>query len=244
MQYKDLIYKITSGGNNKTNSTPMKKEPSEINPAKKSLQTKDILIGVMIGDKTVLNKGISKALKQEVERTLTVLFNSPISDSFSFLPFDKPTLMAMLELFPDRTHHFVSGRDDYKEVKDLKQNKLNLKTVYASMNVKEDFVSKIDYLVTVNIDEIESSMKAKMDEKNIMVFPMSFRGTESFSQPEKHVLPDPSGWVYNSASGMWVKNWGWDGSQEIPSWKAPDDWNLPAEPTMNIQNSGIDQKHL
>lgn len=235
MQYKDLIYKITSGNNTKdeVNSEEMKKETPEINSAKKSVQTKDVLIGVMIGENTVLNKGISDALKREVERTLTVLFNSPISDSFAFLPYDKTTLVSMLELFPDRNHHFISNREDFTEVKEMKQTKMNLKIVYASMNTNMDFVNKIDYLVTVNIDEIESSMKSKLSEKNVMIFPLTFRGTENFSQKEKLVSPDPSGWAYNSASGMWVKNWGNDGSASIPSWKAPDDWNLNPNPDIN-----------
>jgi len=69
-----------------------------------------------------------------------------------------------------------------------------------------------------------------LKEKNVMVFPMKFRGTKDFPQPEKLVAPDPSGWGYNSASGMWLKTWGKDGSHEIPSWKAPDDWNLDPSP--------------
>jgi hypothetical protein len=233
MQYKDLIYKITSSNKTPTktvDSQEMKKPEIAINAAKKSVQIKDILIGVMIGDETVLNKGISKALQREVERTLTVLFNSPISDTFSFLPYDKTTLISMLELFPDRNHHFISGREDFNEVKEMKKNKLNLTVVHASLNTNVDFVNKIDYLVTVNIDEIESSMKSKLDEKNVMVFPLTFRGTEQFSQKEKLVVPDPNGWGYNPASGMWAKYWGNDGSAEIPSWKAPDDWNLDPEP--------------
>jgi len=235
MKYKDLIYKITSGNEYTKNSEnqTMKLQSLELNPAKKSVEIKDVLIGVMIDEKTVLNKGISDALKKEVERTLTVLFNSPISDSFAFLPYDKNTLFSMLELFPDRNHYFISGRDSFSEVKELKQKKMNLQQVFASLNINEDFVNKIDYLVTVNIDEIDSSMKAKLSKRNVMIFPMSFRGTESFSQKEKLVVPDPNGWSYNSSSGMWVKNWGWDGSQSIPSWKAPDDWNLEAEPKYN-----------
>ena len=232
MKYKDLIYKITSGKNNQNMKEINMKNVSndDVNSAKKSVQIKDILIGVMIGDKTVLNKGISKALKQEVERTLTVLFNSPISDSFSFLPYDKITLISMLELFPDKNHHFISDRETFSEVNDLKSKKMNFRNIYASMDINTDFVKKIDYLVTINIAEIEPSMKAKLTEKDVMILPMTFRGTENFSQKEKLVVPDPSGWSYNSASGMWVKNWGWDGSQEIPSWKAPDDWNLDPSP--------------
>ena len=67
-----------------------------------------------------------------------------------------------------------------------------------------------------------------------MVFPMTFRGTKELSQPEKFVVPDPSGWGYNSASGKWLKTWGNDGSHEIDSWSAPDDWNLEAEPEYKI----------
>lgn len=230
MQYKDLIYKITSPNTNTPTPEDMKKPSPEVNTAKKSVQVKDVLIGVMIGAETVLNKGISEALKKEVERTLTVLFNSPISDSFAFLPYDKSTLISMMELFPDRSHHYVADKDEYNVVKEMRKDKLNLKMVYPTVEKNYDFVDKIDYLVTINIDELESTMAAKLKEKNIMVFPMNFRGTKQFSQPEKLVAPDPSGWNYNAASGIWVKNWGWDGSQEIPSWKAPDDWNLNPTP--------------
>lgn len=231
MKYKDLIYKITS--NNEPIQKSDMKKPSNMNDAKKSVSVKEVLIGVMIDAETVLDKSISEALRAEVERTLTVLFNSPISDSFAFLPYDEKTLNIMLELFPGKNHYFVSGRDSFSKVKDLKQTKLNLKQIYASLNVKSDFVDKIDYLVTVNIDELESSMKSELSKRNIMIFPMSFRGTKSFAQPEKLVTPDPTGWTYNSSSGVWIKTWGWDGSQEVPSWKAPDDWNLEKEPKYN-----------
>lgn len=228
MQYKDLIYKITSG-----NSTPVDEVPSdemkkeiEVNSAKQSVRVKDVLIGVMIGENTILNKGISDAIRAEVERTLTVLFNSPISDTFSFLPYDKKTLLSMLELFHDKNHHYNAPKEELEEIKNLKKTKLNLKMVYDSLNPNEDFVKKIDYLVTVNIDNLEPTLKAKLSEKNVMVFPMTYVGTSNSSQQQKLVTPDPSGWVYNAGNGVWVKTWGWDGSQELPSWKAPDDWNL------------------
>ena len=228
MKYRDLIYKITSSKTNETNVK--KKEIEDVNDAKKSVRVKDILIGVMIGEDLVLNKGISQAVKNEVERKLTVLFNSPISDAFAFLPFDKTTLLTMLELFPDKKHHYISGREEFNEVSELKKEKLNFKALYASLNTKEDFIKQIDYLVTINIDKLDKDFESALSEKEIMVFPLSFRGTKNFSQGEKLVAPDPSGWSYNSSSGMWVKNWGWDGSQSIPSWKAPDDWNLDPEP--------------
>lgn len=228
MQYKDLIYKITSGSSTPTDDVPSEemKKDTEVNSAKQSVQVKDVLIGVMIGPNTVLNKGISGAIKAEVERTLTVLFNSPISDTFSFLPYDKTTLIAMLDLFPEKNHHYNAKKEELEEIKKLKQTKLNLKMVYDSVNPNEDFVKKIDYLVTVNIEKLEPTLEAKLDAKNVMVFPMTYVGTSNSSQKEKFVTPDPSGWVYNAGNGIWMKTWGWDGSQELPSWKAPDDWNL------------------
>jgi len=230
MKYKDLIYKITSNNNDPINKQTIQNSLSDMNDAKLSLQTKEVLVGVMIDENTVLNKGISEALHKEVERTLLVLSNNAISESISFLPYDKKTLISMLELFPEMTHHFISNKEDFLEVKEIKNKKMNLKNVYASLNINEDFVNKIDYLVTVNISEIDSSMNAKLSEKNVIIFPMTFRGTENFSQKEKKVSPDPSGWSYNSASGIWQKNWGWDGSQQIPSWSAPTDWNLDPAP--------------
>jgi hypothetical protein len=227
MKYKDLVYKITSSNTQKEPN--MKKAQPEINKAKASVQTKDVLIGILSDDNVELSKGSLNAVKREMERTLTVLFDSPISDSFSFLPYSENTLKIMLEIFPDRNFHYVSEREEFKVVKDMKKEKLNLKMVYASMNKNQDFADKIDYLVAIN-KEVESSMKAVLEKKNVMIFPMEFRGTENFSQPEKLVAPDPSGWIYNSASGMWVKNWGWDGSQQIPSWSAPEDWNLNPNP--------------
>lgn len=229
MQYKDLVYKITSTYNETPN---MKKEAPETNKAKASVQTKDVLIGIMSDDSVELTQGSLNAVKREMERTLTVLFNSPISDSFAFLPYSEKTLKIMIETFPDKTFHYISERDEFSNLKDLKQEKLNLKMVYASLDKNKDFVDKIDYLVTIN-KELEPTMKASLDAKNVMVFPMTFRSTENFSQKEKLVMPDPSGWIYNSASGMWVKNWGWDGSQELPSWKTPDDWNLNPNPDIN-----------
>ena len=87
-------------------------------------------------------------------------------------------------------------------------------------------------------------MNAKLVANNVMILPMEFRGTTTLTQKEKTISPDRSGWAYNSASGTWTKNWGKDGSQTITGWKAPDDWNLPVEPEMNVTNSGMEQKHL
>lgn len=230
MKYKDLVYKITSSNTKK--EPDMKKDTPQVNAAKKSVQTKDVLIGILSDDETELTKGSLNAVKRNMERTLTVLFDSPISDSFSFLPYSEKTLTQMIEVFPDRNFHYVSERDEYANVKKLKHDKLNIKMIYASMNKNEDFAKKIDYLVTIN-KEVEPTMKAVLDSKNVMVFPMEFRATKQMSQGEKLVAPDPSGWVYNSASGMWVKNWGNDGSASIPSWKAPDDWNLNPNPDID-----------
>lgn len=219
MQYKDLIYKITSSSNNTVvTSEEMKKEIPDINPARKSVQLKDVLIGIIMNPETVLNKSIADILKKEIERKLTVLFNSPISDVFSFLSFDKTTLLSMLDLFPDKNHHYIATENEYKEIKDLKQEKLNLKMVYPTVEKNFDFVDKVDYVVLINIENMEPTMEAKLKEKNIMIFPLNFVDTKSYSQPEKLVKTDPTGWNYNSANGMWVKTWGWDGSQEIKGW--------------------------
>lgn len=218
MQYKDLIYKITSNT-----------EKKDMNDAKKSVQPVETFIGVMVGD-IVLNKGITDALKTEIDRTLTVLFNSPISNSFVFLPYDIKTLTSFLDLFPDKTNHFIATDEQIEELNAIKKNKLNLGNIYRSINVNVDFVKKIDYLFTINVDVIEQTLKFKLDEKRIMILPLTFRGTNNFSQKEKLVIPDPTGWVYNGAAGTWSKNWGKDGSQTIPSWKAPDDWNLSVDP--------------
>ena len=231
MQYKDLIYKITSSNTEKENPD-MKKEVSAVNKAKTSVQTKDVLIGILSDDEVTLTQGSLNAVKREIERTLTVLFNSPISDSFAFLPYSENTLKIMVETLPERQFHYISTKEEYNGINELKKEKLNIKIIYASMDKNKDFAEKIDYLVTIN-KEIEPTMKAILDSKNVMIFPMEFRGTENFSQKEKLVAPDPSGWSYNSASGKWVKNWGWDGSAEIPSWKAPDDWNLNPNPDIN-----------
>lgn len=224
MQYKDLIYKIT------TDTTNVKKTEIDINPAKKSVQLKDVLIGIMIDKNTVLNKGISEALKKEIERTLTVLFNSPIADTFALLPYDKMSLTSILDLFPEKNIHYLATNEELNDIKDLKKTKVNLKMIFNTTNQNTDFLDKIDYLVTVNIDTLEPNMEQGLKNKNVMVFPMTFKGTSNSSQPEKLVAPDPTGWVYNSANGLWVKNWGWDGSATIPSWSAPSDWNLDSNP--------------
>ena len=213
MKFKDLVYKITSSPN-----TTIKKDiDNNVNQAKKSVQLNDILIGVMVGNEIELTDGMLFSLKREIERTLTVLFNSPISDEFTFLPYEESTLKMMIELFPDRNFNYISTREEFKSIKALKQEKLNIKMIYPTLKKKEDFTNKIDYLVTINY-KLESSMESALKTNNIMVFPMDFRGTQTFSQKEKLVQPDPSGWSYNSASGVWVKNWGNDGSQSIPGW--------------------------
>lgn len=231
MQYKDLIYKITSSKPTEVNPNEMKKEQTiDVNPAKQSVQPKDLLIGIIFGDDVVLNKGISEAIQKEIDRTLTVLFNSPISDSFSFLPYDKNTLIAMIDLFPEKKFHYLVTKTESEELSILKKDKLNLKVLTNSENTKSDFFNKIDYLVTINVDVLESGIQSLLNQRNITVFPLTFRGTKSHQQPEKLVQPDPSGWVYNKANGLWTKSWGWDGYQELPSWSAPSDWNLSNNP--------------
>jgi hypothetical protein len=230
MQYKDLIYKITSNKTEVVEPEEMKKDSPDLNAAKKSVQVKDVLIGMMVAPGTVLNKDIINVLKAEVERTLTVLFNSPISDTFSFLPYDKNTLLSMLDLFPEKNQHYIATPEEFEEIKKLKSTKLNLKMVYSSTNVSEDFIKKIDYLVTLNVDTLEPTMKAKLGEKNIMVFPITYKDVANSSQPQKLVSPDPNGWLYNKANGTWSKFWGRDGSQVIPGWEAPADWGLSNNP--------------
>lgn len=218
MKYKDLIYKITSQNATDTRkSEDMKKDSPHVNPAKKSVQIKDILIGIIVDEKTELSKDMLLSLKRAIERTLTVLFNSPISETFSFLPYSKKALDIIVDTFPDMNIHFVSNREEYKTVKELKKEKMNIKMIYPTLKKNEDFVKKIDYLVTIN-HTLEPTMEAALKANNVMVFPMDFIGITSTPQKEKLVTPDPSGWIYNPASGMWVKNWGWDGSQSIPGW--------------------------
>lgn len=226
MIYKDLIYKITS-----TNEQPvdMKKDNTDLNAAKQSVQLKDVLIGFIHDDTKPLDSQMLNALKTEIERTLTVLFNSPISDTLAFLPYSINTLKILLSVFPDKKINYIAEEVEIKELDELKKTNLNLKLIIKSDKKKADFANKIDYLVSVNTT-IDPDMESLLKSKNVMIFPMSFIGIENRPQKEKHVLPDPSGWVYNSANGLWVKNWGWDGSQSIPSWKAPDDWNLNPNP--------------
>jgi len=212
MKYKDLIYKITS-----KNTEKPKEKSLGVNKAKKSVQLKDNMIGVIVGEETELTPGMIVSLKTEIERTLTVLTNSPIGDTFSFLPYTIKTAKIIIDTFPEKKIYYVSSREEFNDIKELKKEKLNIKMIYPSLNKKEDFIKKIDYLVTINYD-LEPTMEAALKTNNIMVFPMTFRGVKSFAQKEKIVKPDPSGWVYNSASGMWVKNWGWDGSQSIQGW--------------------------
>ena len=212
MKYKDLIYKITSDSDKKPED-----KMSEVNDAKKSVQVNNNLIGIIVGEETELTSGMIVSLKNEIERTLTVLTNSPIADTFSFLPYTQKTLNIITSTFPEKNLYYVSDRDEFNDISALKKEKLNIKMIYPSLDKKEDFIKKIDYLVTINY-ELEPTMQAALKTNNIMVFPMNFRGVEAFAQKEKLVAPDPSGWVYNSASGMWVKNWGWDGSQSIQGW--------------------------
>ena len=211
-KYKDLIYKITSDSDKKPED-----KMSEVNDAKKSVQVNNNLIGIIVGEETELTSGMIVSLKNEIERTLTVLTNSPIADTFSFLPYTQKTLNIITSTFPEKNLYYVSDRDEFNDISALKKEKLNIKMIYPSLDKKEDFIKKIDYLVTINY-ELEPTMQAALKTNNIMVFPMNFRGVEAFAQKEKLVAPDPSGWVYNSASGMWVKNWGWDGSQSIQGW--------------------------
>ncbi len=231
MQYKDLIFKITSQSDVDNSMDNIKKENPDINLAKKSVQPKDVLIGIMSDNLIELTPSMLHYLKIEIERTLTVLFNSPISDTFAFLPYSKNILEVMVDTFPDKTFHFIASEENFNNIKAFSKTKLNIKIVYQSNNINIEFANKIDYLVTINTT-LEPTLEAQLKSRNVMIFPMTLTNskTQSFSQPEKLVKPDTSGWVYNSANGMWIKNWGWDGSQSIPSWQAPSDWNLNPNP--------------
>lgn len=211
MNYKDLILKITSKNGSDIQTT-------EINTVKKSIESKDILIGIMADEAVELSAPSLDVLKREVERTLTVLLNSPISDTFGFLPYSKKTLETVVKTFPEKRIHYIYEEEEYSDIKKMKQTNLNIISINKTTNKLTDFVKKINYLVTVN-KELEPSLKISLDNADVMFFPIDIVDLEApKGQKEVLVKPDGTGWSYNSASGMWVKTWGNDGMQEIPGW--------------------------
>ncbi len=125
-----------------------------------------------------------------------------------------------MDTFPNKRIHYIADeeKEEYTEIKELKATKLNITNIYKSNNKLQDFTKKINYLVTIN-QELEPTLKAKLDQANIMVFPIDLLDLEAPNgQKEKLVKPDGTGWIYNSASGMWLKTWGNDGMQQIPGW--------------------------
>jgi hypothetical protein len=212
MQYKDLLFKITSSEEIIDNNN------RPINPIKQKLQSSDILIGVMIDEESSLSNELLNILKNEILRTLNILFNSPISETFAFLPYTKNDLNIIVAEFPEKRIHYIADEEEYMEIKKLKTEKLNITNVYKSDSKLKEFTTKIKYLVTVNID-IDEMLKNTLQQNDIMVFPIDLLELDSpKNQKEKLVKPDATGWVYNSASGMWVKTWGDDGMQELQGW--------------------------
>jgi len=210
MQYKDLLFRITSGGNSQLTQV--------VNPIKQKLQSKDILIGIMIDTEKKISEPMLKILKNEISRTLTVLLHSPISETFAFLPYTQEALKIVVEQFPDKRIHYIAEQDEYQEIKELKSKKLNISTIYKSETKLREFTNKIKYLVTVNT-VMDKALEATLKQNDTMVFPIDLVDIEApKGQKEKLVKPDGSGWVYNSASGMWVKTWGNDGMAEIRGW--------------------------
>ena len=210
MQYKDLLFKITSGNNGQSTQV--------VNPIKQKLQSTDILIGVMIDTEKKISEPMLDILHSEISRTLTVLMTSPISETFAFLPYTKEALEIIVEQFPDKRIHYISEQDEYTEIKDLKSKKLNIATIYKSETKLREFTDKIKYLVTVN-STIDKALEATLKKNDTMIFPIDLLEIDApKSQKEKIVKPDGSGWVYNSASGIWVKTWGNDGMAEIRGW--------------------------
>jgi len=210
MQYKDLLFKITTRGNNQLTQV--------VNPIKQKLQSKDILIGIMIDTEQKISKQMLGILKLEVEKTLTVLLHSPISETFAFLPYSKEALNIVVEQFPDKRIHYITDNEEYTEIKELKAKKLNISNIYKSETKLREFTDKIKYLVTVNT-VMDKALEATLKQNDIMVFPIDLIEVNApKGQKEKLVKPDGAGWVYNSATGMWVKTWGNDGMQELPGW--------------------------
>ena len=165
MQYKDLIFKITS-------NSGQPQIQQQVNPIKTAIQSKDILIGIMSDKEKKLSKQMLDALKREVERTLTVLLHSPISDNFGFLPFERETLDMVIEAFPDKRIHYIAEENEYQDIKKLKETKLNITSIYKSQNKLTDFTNKINYLVTVN-QKLEATLEATLKHNDIMVFPLT-----------------------------------------------------------------------
>jgi len=210
MQYKDLLFKITNHGNNQLTQV--------VNPIKQKLQSKDILIGIMIDTEQKLSKQMLGILKSEIERTLTVLLHSPISETFAFLPYSRPALDIIVTQFPEKRIHYIANNDEYTEIKELKAEKLNISTIYKSETKLREFTDKIKYLVTVNTT-MDKALEVTLKQNDTMVFPIDLVDVAApKGQKEKLVKPDGTGWVYNSASGMWVKTWGNDGMQELEGW--------------------------
>ena len=210
MQYKDLLFKITSSGNNKLTQV--------VNPVKQKLQSKDILIGVMIDTERKISEQMLAVMKSEIERTLTVLLHSPIAETFAFLPLTKEALTLMVDNFPNKRIHYISTEEEYSEIKELKSKKLNIHSIYKSETKLREFTDKIKYLVTINT-VMDKVLEATLKQNEIMVFPIDLVGINTPQiTKEKIVKPDGTGWVYNSANGMWVKSWGDDGMAEIRGW--------------------------
>jgi len=135
----------------------------------------------------------------------------------NILVYELDTLKKLLSFETTNNIFFVTEKET-DEIKKLKQQYLNFKSIFVDREPKRFFYNKIKSLLTFDY-ELTKDEKNFIHNKNIPVQEVAFDTTTNHkSIKQKSIKVDASGWVYNPSTGVWSKYWGWDGEEHIPGW--------------------------
>lgn len=223
MQYRDLIYKITSGDTGVQNKDATATDSLEMNDAYTSSTIDAAMIGVVFGSEYDLSSLECINLKYELSRLLTFYFGSNSKKELGLLFYDISSIQSFLKNLPESEFNLYYTPNDDIELETIKALKLthkNLKNLnkLPQTNLENpDFIQRIHSLVCVNA-EIPSSIVEVVPQKSIDVIYLSFNPITTNTRQEKRIAVDRSGWKYNPSSGIWAKNFGNDGLTQIQGW--------------------------
>ena len=171
MQYKDLIYKITSSSNNTVvTSEEMKKEIPDINPARKSVQLKDVLIGIIILSMLLL--GYNQISNYYQQQSDNLSLKQIVELNKKFTNYDGKTIrgnemLSVINSVVDyNTWVTQNANEGYEEIQLNISFEMSEKTDsrWTSFHIEES--SSYDYLFPNNSPITNTNMKKISTRKN------------------------------------------------------------------------------
>lgn len=153
-------------------------------------------------------------LKKQIFDKLSVIFDNDFIIKFKTL--DLYSCQILEKMAIDNTIELLIKPD--QSIADIHQRSVaKIKIVDSSTVALNEFIKNLNTVFCSNI-VLPLDLSNFINDRKILLFNIDTPNTVSFSQKEKLVKADPTGWVYNPASGVWTKSFGWDGVQTLNGW--------------------------